>query len=226
MDNIIVELKNVHKDYRMGKITVHALDGISIKIKKGEFVALVGTSGSGKSTAMHIMGCLDVPTKGEIIFNGEPITRGYDQNKLAEIRGKKIGFIFQQFNLMGTSTALDNVLLPMIFRSEISAQKEKQRAEELLEEVGLKNRVNHKPSEMSGGEQQRIAIARALVNDPEVVFADEPTGNLDSKTGELIMNYFRKINKERGKTIVLVTHDTKLAQQADRIIKLKDGRIQ
>jgi putative ABC transport system ATP-binding protein len=216
----IVELVNVHKNYLMGKVTVRALRGLSLKIDEDEFVAIVGASGSGKSTAMHIMGCLDVPTHGKVSFEGKDILQ-LSSDTLASIRRRRVGFVFQTFNLMTNMSAVDNVLLPTIFRNDdVDYGK---RAKKLLSEVGLGHRLTHKPTELSGGEQQRIAIARSLINDPEIVLADEPTGNLDSVTGRKVMNFLRMINTKRGKTIVIVTHDLNLAKKADRIIKLKDG---
>ncbi|MBR9678745.1 MAG: ABC transporter ATP-binding protein [Nanoarchaeota archaeon] len=204
----------------MGKSIVRALRGLSLKITEDEFVAMVGASGSGKSTAMHLMGCLDTPSHGKVIFEGKDILN-LSSNELATIRRERIGFVFQTFNLMNTMSALDNVLLPTVFKNDdVNYEK---RARDLLKEVGLSHRIAHKPSELSGGERQRIAIARSLINDPEVVFADEPTGNLDSVTGRKVMNFLKRVNKVRKKTIVIVTHDLELAKEADRIIKLKDG---
>ncbi len=218
----LIELVNVHKDYLMGKVLVRALRGLSIKIHQGEFVAIVGSSGSGKSTAMHIMGCLDVPTKGKVLFEGKDISK-LDSDTLSEIRRDKIGFVFQDFNLMPGMSSVENVLFPTIFRKE-SKEEFRQRAVDLLNEVGLGSRLEHKPSELSGGEQQRIAIARSLINNPEILLADEPTGNLDSSNSKNVIDYFKKINS-KGMTIVIVTHDMKIASMADRIIKVKDGAL-
>lgn len=221
MKRPIIKTEEVWKTYRMGQVEVNALRGLSLEIDKGEFVAIVGPSGSGKSTAMHIIGCLDVPSKGKVLLDGQDISR-FEESELAQVRGKKIGFVFQTFNLVNTLTALENVTLPMIFQGLLPDEREK-RATALLEKVGLKERSHHKPNEMSGGELQRVAIARSLANDPEMILADEPTGNLDSKTGIIIMGIFEKLWKE-GKTVVIVTHDKDLAKHAERIIMLKDGQ--
>lgn len=218
----VIELQNVWKIYPMGKTKVPAVQGISLTIQRGEFVAIIGPSGSGKSTCMNLIGCLDLPTKGKILLKGNDIST-LTEDALAEIRGKKIGFIFQQFNLIGTLTAEQNVMLPMIFQNAEEAVREK-KAEELLSLVQLKERRKHYPAELSGGEQQRVAIARALANDPEIIIADEPTGNLDSKNGEIIINFLKEI-KRKGKTIIIVTHDTKVAEQAEKRVYLKDGQI-
>ena len=216
----IIHLDNVWKVYQVGNVKVEALRGVTISIKPGEFVAITGPSGSGKSTMMNMVGALDVPTKGAIYLDGKDISRLHESN-LAEIRGKKIGFIFQQFNLISTLTALENVMLPMEFQD---ADNSKENATECLELVGLKDRMNHKPKELSGGQQQRVAIARALSNNPEVILADEPTGNLDSKTGKEIMSLFKELHKQ-GKTVVLITHDIDLVNYGERIIKLSDGQV-
>lgn len=218
----IIELKDVFKIYKMGNVEVPALNGVSTQIKLGEFVAIMGASGSGKSTALNMVGCLDVPSKGIVELDGTDITKLGESN-LAQIRGRKIGFIFQTFNLINSISSIENIELPMIFQG-IAKSKRMKKAKELLELVGLEKRMNHKPSEMSGGQQQRVAIARALANDPEVILADEPTGNLDSKTGKDIMELIKNLNK-KGKTIIMVTHDDELAKYAERIIRLKDGKI-
>lgn len=207
----------------MGKVEVHALRGLDLEVKKGEFIAIQGPSGSGKSTAMNMVGCLDIPTTGSIFLEGRNIAH-LQESQLAQLRGKKIGFVFQQFNLINTLSALENVMLPMTFQG-VEAEKRKNRAKSLLEFLELGDRVNHKPTEMSGGEQQRVAIARALANDPDILLADEPTGNLDSKTGKYIMNLLMKLNKEKNKTIIMVTHDDKLGKFAERVYYLKDGKI-
>ena len=216
----VIRLENIWKIYKIGDVKVEAIRGITLSIKEKEFVAITGPSGSGKSTMMNMVGALDVPTKGAIYLDNKDISKMHESD-LAEIRGKKIGFVFQQFNLISTLTALENVMLPMEFQ-DIGDAREK--AVKVLEIVGLKERINHKPRELSGGEQQRVAIARALANDPEVILADEPTGNLDSKTGKEIMDLFEKLN-EQGKTVVLITHDIELANYGERIIKLADGQI-
>ena len=207
----------------MGEVEVHAVRGMDFEVKQGEFVVIMGPSGSGKSTAVNMVGCLDVPTKGNIYLEHRNIAH-LSESALAQIRGKKIGFIFQQFNLIPSLTAKRNVTLPMIFQG-VSYRKRVARAEKLLKMVGLGDRMQHRPTEMSGGEQQRVAIARALANNPEVILADEPTGNLDSKTGKMVMDFLRDLNKKEKKTIVMVTHDSHLAKFADRVAHLKDGII-
>jgi putative ABC transport system ATP-binding protein len=222
-DDVIIALEDVWKIYRMGEVEVPALRGLELSVKKGEFVAIMGPSGSGKSTAMNMIGCLDVPTKGRILLDSKDISKLSESN-LAQIRGRKIGFIFQQFNLLNTLTALENVMLPMTFQG-YSESRRRKRAKELLELVELGERLGHRPTELSGGQQQRVAIARALANDPEVILADEPTGNLDSSTGQSVMGFLKKLNKEEKKTIVMVTHDPNLAKHAQRREFLRDGRI-
>ena len=219
----ILELQDVWKIYRMGDVEVEALKGLDFKARKGEFVAIMGPSGSGKSTAMNMIGCLDVPTRGRIFLEGKDIAH-MSESQLARIRGKKIGFIFQQFNLINTLSALENVALPMIFQNT-PKDKRLAKAKKLLEMVELDDRMHHKPTELSGGEQQRVAIARSLANDPEVILADEPTGNLDSKTGHTVMDFLRKLHEKEGRTIILVTHDENTARNADRVEFLKDGQI-
>jgi len=216
----MIELENITKVYRMGKVDVFALNGISISINKGDMVAIVGASGSGKSTMLHVIGCLDKPTSGKYILDGQDISRLND-NKLADIRNKKLGFVFQEFNLLTRITAVANVELPMIYGN--SWQK-RQRAIKALERVGLGGRANHKPTEMSGGEQQRVAIARALVTNPQVILADEPTGNLDSASSNDIIALFRELHQE-GITIIVITHEMDIAEQTQRIIRLLDGKI-
>lgn len=223
MKKTIIKLDNVWKIYKMGEVEVPALRGLNLEIKEGEFVAIMGPSGSGKSTSMNMVGCLDVPTKGNVYLDSKNISH-MTESDLAQIRGRKIGFIFQQFNLIQTLTALENVALPMIFQNTTSEQRTR-KATELLEMVELKDRMNHKPSELSGGEQQRVAIARSLANNPDVILADEPTGNLDSKTGDSVIDFLCRLHVAQGKTIVMVTHDSHVAQSAERIEYLKDGTI-
>jgi putative ABC transport system ATP-binding protein len=221
---IIIELRDVHKIYDMGESKVHALDDLTLKIRQGEFVAIMGPSGSGKSTAMNLVGSLDIPTHGKIFLDEHDISH-LSESDLAQIRGKKIGFIFQQFNLIPNLTAKENVMLPMLFQGYSLDEREK-KAEELLKLVELEERMEHYPNQLSGGQQQRVAIARSLTNDPEVILADEPTGNLDTKTGEIVMNFLEKLNKQ-GKTIIMVTHSPELAQKHAKIVYwLKDGKLE
>lgn len=219
----LIELENVEKYYQMGESIVKAVDGISIDIEKGDFIAIMGPSGSGKSTAMNLVGSLDLPTRGEIYLDNKDIAH-LDESQLAQIRGKKIGFIFQSFNLIPNLTAKENVMLPMLFQETEKEEREEQ-AEKLLNLVDLNDRMDHYPNQLSGGQQQRVAIARALANDPEVILADEPTGNLDTITGEKVMEFLDKLNK-KGKTIILVTHDSNVAlKHAKKVFWLKDGKI-
>ncbi len=220
----IIELKNVAKYYEMGKNLVKALDCIDIQIKRGDFVAIMGPSGSGKSTSMNLIGSLDLATQGNIYLDGHDIEY-LEESELAQIRGKKIGFIFQQFNLIPNLTAKENVMLPMLFQGKEEFDREI-KAEELLKLVELGDRMDHYPNQLSGGQQQRVAIARALANDPEVILADEPTGNLDTKTGEMVMEFLNKLNDE-GKTIIFVTHNPELAKEHSKIIySIKDGKLE
>ena len=207
----------------MGHVEVNALQGLNLDVKEGEFVAIMGPSGSGKSTAVNMIGCLDIPTKGKIILDGHDISK-LEESELAQIRGKKIGFIFQQFNLIPTLTAMENVMLPMIFQG-VEERERIRKATELLGLVELGERINHKPTELSGGQQQRVAIARSLANNPEMILADEPTGNLDSRTGAHVLDFLHKLHKNESKTIVMVTHDPGLSKIAERTEYLKDGRI-
>jgi putative ABC transport system ATP-binding protein len=219
----VIQIEKLHKVYILGKTKVHALQGIDLKMKKGEYGAIMGPSGSGKSTLMNIIGCLDVPTSGTYALNGQDVS-GLNDDQLAKIRNKEIGFVFQTFNLLPRASALHNVELPLIYNGT-SSVKRRDKAKEALEKVGLADRMNHKPNELSGGQRQRVAIARALANSPSMILADEPTGNLDTKTGEEIMEIFDHLN-DQGNTIVLVTHEDFIAKHANRIIHLKDGLIE
>ncbi len=218
----VIIAHDITKVYKMGEMEVHALRGVSLEIKRGEVVAIMGASGSGKSTLMNTLGCLDLPTSGEYILDGE-IVADLDDDQLANIRNRKVGFVFQSFNLLPRSTALSNVELPLRYSGTSGGRKEK--ARQALESVGLGDRMLHRPTELSGGQQQRVAIARALVNDPAILMADEPTGNLDSKVGQEIMDLLLNLNKEKGTTLIIITHDRKIASQTERIIRLHDGRI-
>jgi len=217
----MIQLENVTKVYRLGKVGVHALRGVTLSINKGEMIAVIGASGSGKSTLLNIIGLLDRPTSGSYLFDGVDVSRLSD-NQLAEMRNKEFGFVFQDFNLLPRATALANVELPLVYAGSVHRRLE--RASEALEWVGLAERANHKPTELSGGEQQRVAIARALVNNPPLILADEPTGNLDSKSGVEIISIFQKLHQE-GKTVILITHEADIAAQAQRTVRLHDGRI-
>ncbi|HRG58567.1 MAG TPA: ABC transporter ATP-binding protein [Bacteroidia bacterium] len=219
----IITLKNIVRSFSIGAEEVKALRGVNLNINKNEYVALMGPSGSGKSTLMNLLGCLDTPTSGQYILNGTDVSV-LDDNALAQIRNKEIGFIFQTFNLLPKSTALDNVILPLIYAG-MGKEERQARALKTLEDVGLANRVKHKPNELSGGQRQRVAVARALVNNPAIILADEPTGNLDSKTSVEIMGLFEEIHK-KGNTIIVVTHEEDIARHAHRIIRLKDGIIE
>lgn len=220
----IIELRDVYKHYHMGETVVKAVDGVNIKVNSGDFVAIMGPSGSGKSTCMNLVGSLDVPTKGHIFLDGEDISL-LSESDLAQIRGKKIGFIFQSFNLIPNLTTKENVMIPMMFQGEDEFVRAKV-AKDLLKLVELDDRMNHYPNELSGGQRQRVAIARALANDPEVILADEPTGNLDTKTGQIVMQFLEKLNR-KGKTIIMVTHDPDLAQaHADLVYWLRDGKVE
>ena len=220
--NGILSLENVYKIYQMDDISVKALDGVSLTIKEGEFVSVIGASGSGKSTLMHIIGCLDVPTSGKVTLEHHEVSK-LTERELAQIRNKKIGFVFQQFNLLARTSALENVSLPLIYNGT-TEPKIQEKAKEALKRVDLGDRLHHHPNQLSGGQQQRVVIARALVTDPAIILTDEPTGNLDSKSGVEIMEIFKKLHKQ-GRTIVVVTHDQNIASQAQRIIKLRDGKI-
>ncbi|MBT4824377.1 ABC transporter ATP-binding protein [Candidatus Woesearchaeota archaeon] len=223
MDEIIINMDRVWKTYSMGETNLDALKNVSAVINKGEFVAITGASGSGKSTMMNIIGCLDTPTKGKVFLQGKDIAT-LNESQLAQIRGKTIGFIFQQFNLLPTLSALENIMLPLEFQDE-ETNKAKKRANELLKIVGLGDRAHHLPSQLSGGQRQRVAIARSLAVNPEIVLADEPTGNLDSKTGTYVMEFLKKLNEKENKTIIIVTHDTNLIKYVNKIFYVKDGEI-
>ena len=223
MANPLISISNLKRDFQLGSETIYVLKGIDLQINKGEYVALMGPSGSGKSTLMNLLGCLDTPTSGNYILNGNDVSQMHDDD-LAEIRNKEIGFVFQTFNLMPRTTALDNVALPMIYAGFPKSERIV-RATEVLTQVGLDDRMDHQPNQLSGGQRQRVAIARALVNKPSIILADEPTGNLDSKTSEEIMKLFGDIHAN-GNTVILVTHEEDIAKYAHRIIRLKDGMIE
>ncbi|MHA7943417.1 ABC transporter ATP-binding protein [Formosa sp. 3Alg 14/1] len=222
MDNVI-EISNITRDFKLGQETVHVLKGIDLTIKRGDYIAIMGPSGSGKSTLMNLLGCLDTPTAGTYILNGKDASKMTD-DELADIRNTEIGFVFQTFNLLPRTTALDNVALPMVYAGYSKADRTK-RAEEVLTEVGLSDRMDHKPNQLSGGQRQRVAVGRALVNKPSIILADEPTGNLDSKTSVEIMGLFDTIHRQ-GNTVILVTHEEDIAEHAHRIIRLRDGLIE
>lgn len=222
MSNVI-KIRQIIRDFQLGQETVHVLKGIDLDIERGEYVAIMGPSGSGKSTLMNLLGCLDTPTGGSYILNGKDVSKMSDDD-LAEIRNKEIGFVFQTFNLLPRTTALDNVALPMIYAGA-SKKDRTVRAEEVLSDVGLADRMDHRPNQLSGGQRQRVAVGRALVNKPSIILADEPTGNLDSKTGKEIMNLFDEIHNA-GNTVIMVTHEEDIAAHAQRIIRLRDGIIE
>lgn len=219
----LISISGIGKNYVVGEETIHALLSVDLNVKKGEFVALMGPSGSGKSTLMNILGCLDSPSSGEYILNGIRVSEMTD-NELAEVRNKEIGFVFQTFNLLPRSTALDNVALPLVYAG-IGRVERELRANQALDNVGLANRVSHKPNELSGGQRQRVAVARALINNPSIILADEPTGNLDSKTSIEIMALLEEIHR-KGNTIILVTHEEDIAMHAHRIVRMRDGKIE
>lgn len=223
MAEALIKVEDVWKTYKLGEVDLTVLKGVSLVINKGSFVAIMGPSGSGKSTLLHILGGLDVPTKGKVFLDKENITK-LSEDDLAEIRGQRIGFVFQQFNLLHNLTALENVMLPMVFQG-VPEKKRMEKAKKLLIDLGLEKRFFHRPGELSGGESQRIAIARALSNDPEIIVADEPTGNLDSTTGEKIMDIFIDLHRNQKKTIIVVTHDPNIAEYTEETINIKDGEI-
>ena len=218
--NNVIEARDLRKIYKMGEMEVEALRGVSFEIKRGEVVSIMGPSGSGKSTLMNTLGCLDRPTSGEYVLDGEPVA-SLNDDQLANIRNRKVGFVFQSFNLLSRQTAITNVELPLRYSGNTSGRR--QRAMDALKAVGLEDRMTHRPTELSGGQQQRVAIARAIVNDPAIIMADEPTGNLDSKVGKEIMNLLLNLNKESGTTLIIVTHDPTIAEQTQRVIRLRDG---
>ena len=223
MSKPLIKITNIKRDFELGNEIVYVLKGIDLEINKGEYVALMGPSGSGKSTLMNLLGCLDTPTSGTYILNGKDVSQMHD-DELAEIRNKEIGFVFQTFNLLPRTTALDNVALPMIYAG-YSKSERRARASKVLTQVGLDDRMDHQPNQLSGGQRQRVAIARALVNKPSIILADEPTGNLDSKTSEEIMKLLEEIHKN-GNTIIVVTHEEEIASYAKRVIRLRDGMVE
>jgi putative ABC transport system ATP-binding protein len=218
----IILTEDIHKVYKMGDVDVHALRGVSLKIRRGEFVSIMGSSGSGKSTFMNIIGCLDTPTSGRYFLEGSDVS-SLSKDELAQIRNKKIGFVFQNFNLLSRATAIENVELPLIYNGTASGERTR-RAQEALEMLGLKGRERHYPSQLSGGQQQRVAIARAIINEPSIILADEPTGNLDTATSMEIMEIFKMLN-DGGKTIIMVTHESDIASYAQRIVSFRDGQV-
>jgi putative ABC transport system ATP-binding protein len=219
----VIEARNLTKTYKMGEFDVQALHNVSFKIRRGEIVSIMGPSGSGKSTMMNTLGCLDRPTSGEYILDGESVAE-MDDDQLASVRNRKVGFVFQSFNLLSRLTALGNVELPLRYAGITEGRRE--RAQAALEAVGLSDRMSHRPYELSGGQQQRVAVARSLVNNPAIIMADEPTGNLDSKVGKEIMSLLLNLNKERGTTLIIVTHDPAIAAQTQRVIRLRDGELE
>lgn len=221
--NTIIEIRNLRKDYQVGEVTVHALRGVDLKIQEGEFVAIMGASGSGKSTMLNILGCLDKPTSGDYLLDGISVN-SMNKDELARLRNKKLGFVFQSYNLLARTTALENVELPLFYNSKVKSQERKRSALAALEAVGLCDRMHHMPNQLSGGQQQRVAIARSLVNNPVLILADEPTGNLDTRTSVEIMELFQELN-DKGRTIVFVTHEPDIAKFASRNVIFRDGKI-
>lgn len=224
MDNTIIEIRSLKKDYHVGEVTVHALRGVDLKIHPGEFVAIMGASGSGKSTMLNILGCLDKPTSGDYLLDGTDVNT-MNRDSLARLRNNKLGFVFQSYNLLARTTALENVELPLFYNSKVRARERREAALDALEAVGLSGRIHHMPNQLSGGQQQRVAIARSLVNNPVLILADEPTGNLDTRTSFEIMELFQTLN-DKGRTIVFVTHEPDIAKFATRNVIFRDGRIQ
>ena len=224
MDNVIIEIKKLKKDYHVGEVVVHALRGVDLQIREGEFVAIMGMSGSGKSTMLNILGCLDQPTGGDYFLDGTNVN-SMNRDELARLRNRKLGFVFQAYNLLPRTTALENVELPLFYNPKMRSKERLERAVNALEAVGLKERMGHMPNQLSGGQQQRVAIARSLVNDPVLILADEPTGNLDTRTSVEIMELFQSLNA-KGRTIVFVTHEPDIARYATRNVVFRDGRIQ
>lgn len=220
----VISVSDLTKVYRMGDVEVHALRGVSLSIEAGQFVSVIGPSGSGKSTFMHILGCLDRPTSGQYTLDSQDVST-LSRDELAVVRNERIGFVFQGFNLLARTSAVDNVELPLLYRSGIRAAERHRRAREMLETVGLADRMDHHPNQMSGGQQQRVAIARSLVNQPSIVLADEPTGNLDSRTSIEIMDIFQRLNRENGITVILITHEHEIAEYGHRIIRFRDGTV-
>ncbi len=223
MSEPLIKLENVWKVYQLGSADLNILKGVNLEVSQGSFTSIMGSSGSGKSTLLHIIGCLDVPSEGKVFFGNQDISE-LTEDQLAKIRGKRVGFVFQQFNLIRNLNSLENVMLPMVFQ-EMPEKERQERSEKLLLSLNLGERIYHKPSELSGGEQQRVAIARALANDPEIIVADEPTGNLDSSTGKMIMEILAKLHQEERKTIIVVTHDPVIAKYSENVINIKDGQI-